>query len=78
MTRKSILRKRYAQCIKENQGFIEIINKLNRENSDYIMIKNPECIIHTNKLNLESDKVITKKIDKVKVTMKVRFGVYFM
>ncbi len=37
---------------KENQGFIDIINKLNRENSDYIMIKIPETTIHTNKLNL--------------------------
>tara|TARA_B100001248_G_scaffold230471_1_gene190402 strand:- start:5303 stop:6319 length:1017 start_codon:yes stop_codon:yes gene_type:complete len=75
---KIVLRKKYAQCIKENRGFIEIINKLNRENSDYIMIKNPECIIHTNKLNLESDKVITKKIDKVKVTMKVRWSILYV
>jgi len=43
---KIVLRKKYAQCIKENQGFIDIINKLNRENSDYIMIKNPETTIH--------------------------------
>ena len=75
---KIVLRKKYAQCIKENQGFIDIINKLNRENSDYIMIKNPETTIHTNKLNLESDKVITKKIDKVKVTKKVRWSILYV
>ena len=27
---KIVLRKKYAQCIKENRGFIEIINKLKK------------------------------------------------
>jgi len=43
---KVVLRKKYAVCIKENQGFIDIINKLNRENNDYIMINKPDIIIH--------------------------------
>ena len=58
---KIVLRKKYAVCIKENQDFIEMINKLNRVDNDYIMIKNPENTIHKN-LDEKSDK--PKKSDK--------------
>ena len=43
---KVVLRKKYAQYIKENDEFIEIIQRLTRENSDYIMINKPETTIH--------------------------------
>ena len=43
---KIVLRKKYAVCIKENTKFIEIIQRLNRDNSDYIMIKKPDTTIH--------------------------------
>jgi predicted NAD-dependent protein-ADP-ribosyltransferase YbiA (DUF1768 family) len=43
---KIVLRKKYAVCIKENTKFIEIIQRLNKDNSDYIMIKKPDMIIH--------------------------------
>lgn len=58
---KISLRKKYAQCIKENNDFIEMIKVLNKVDSDYIMIKNPETIIHKN-LDEKSDK--PKKSDK--------------
>ena len=59
--KRLFLRKKYAVCIKENQDFIEMINKLNRVDNDYIMIKNPENTIHKN-LDEKSDK--PKKSDK--------------
>jgi hypothetical protein len=43
---KISLRKKYAQCIKENGGFIEMMKVLNREMDDYIMINKPETTIH--------------------------------
>ena len=43
---KVSLRKRYAQLIKETNDFIEIMRRLNKDNSDYIMIKKPDIIIH--------------------------------
>jgi hypothetical protein len=43
---KIVLRKKYAVCIKENTKFIEIIQRLNKDNSDYIMIKKPDMTIH--------------------------------
>ena len=60
---KVVLRKKYAVCIKENQGFIDIINKLNRENSDYIMIKNPETTIHK-KIEEKEKKPVKEKPKK--------------
>ena len=63
---KVVLRKKYAQCIKENNDFIEMIKSLNKVDSDYIMIKNPENIIHKN--IGEKSKVVNKplKSDKPK------------
>ena len=55
---KIVLRKKYAVLIKENTEYIELINYLNRENSDYIMIQKPECIIH--KKTEEAKEEITK------------------
>lgn len=43
---KIVLRKKYAQLVKETQDFIEMIQKLNRENIDYIMINKPDTTIH--------------------------------
>ena len=62
---KIILRKKYAQLVKETQGFIEIIQKLNRENSDYIMINKPDTTIHKRE---EKSEVVKKplKTDKPK------------
>ena len=59
---KIILRKKYAQLVKETQGFIEIIQRLNRENSDYIMINKPDTTIHK---KLEEDKIEEIKADKL-------------
>lgn len=55
---KIVLRKKYAVLIKENTEYIELINYLKRENSDYIMIQKPECIIH--KKTEEAKEEITK------------------
>lgn len=60
---KVVLRKKYAVCIKENQEFIEMIQKLNRVDNDYIMIKKSETTIHK-KLDEKSDK--PKQSDKPK------------
>ena len=59
---KVVLRKKYAVCIKENQEFIEMIQKLNRVDNDYIMINKPECIIHK---KIEEDKIEEIKEDKL-------------
>jgi len=66
---KISLRKKYAVCIKENREFIEMIQKLNRVNNDYIMIKNHETTIHKN-LDEKSDEpkkqIKPKKSDEPK------------
>ena len=62
---KIVLRKKYAQCVKETQDFIEMIQKLNRENSDYIMINKPDTTIHKRE---EKSEIVKKplKTDKPK------------
>ena len=62
---KIVLRKKYAVLVKETQDFIEMIQKLNRENSDYIMINNPDTTIHKME---EKSEVVKKplKTDKPK------------
>jgi len=67
---KVVLRKKYAVCIKENQGFIEIINKLNKENSDYIMIEKPDTTIHKKREEKEKKPVKENKPVKEKPTKK--------
>jgi len=57
------LRKKYSVLIKETDDFIEIIKSLNKENNDYIMIKNPETTIHK---KLEENKTDKEKSDKEK------------
>ncbi len=62
---KIVLRKKYAQLVKENSNFIEIIQRLNKENSDYIMIEKPDTTIHKRE---EKSEVVKKplKTDKPK------------
>jgi len=50
---KVVLRRKYAVLIKENDEFVELINKLNKEN-DFIMIENSECIVHKNDVSDEN------------------------
>jgi len=52
---KKDLRIKYAQLIKENGVFIDMIIELRKPNTDFIMIKSPKVIDH-NKKNKSSDK----------------------
>jgi len=76
------LRQKYVVLIQENKEFIDMIIKLRKPNTDYIMIKDPKIVIHTDKLNIESDKepekILTKKEDKSKNTMKVRWSILYV
>jgi len=58
---KVILRRKYAQCIKENDEFIELIKSLRTQENDYIMINKPEITIHK---NIEEDKPKEKTKEK--------------
>lgn len=62
---KIVLRKKYAQLIKETNDFIEIIQRLNKDNSDYIMIKKSDTSIHKSE---EKSEIVKKplKTDKQK------------
>ena len=62
---KKDLRIKYAQLIRENGGFIDMIEELRKPNTDYIMIQKPKVIDHNKKGSVE-DKKEDKKEDKVK------------
>lgn len=51
---KVVLRRKYAVLIKENDEFIELINKLNKEENDFIMIEKSDCTIHKNDVSDEN------------------------
>jgi len=60
------LRKKYAVLIQENKEFINMIIELRKTNTDYIMSKKPEIIIHNkHKEDKEKDKDKDKE-DKAK------------
>ncbi len=51
---KVVLRRKYAVLIKENDEFIELINKLNKEENDFIMIEKSDCTVHKNDVSDEN------------------------
>jgi len=62
---KVVLRRKYAQCIKENDEFIELIKILRKQENDYIMINKPETTIHKNIEKEEKPKEKPKEKTKV-------------
>jgi len=67
---KVVLRKKYAQCIKENEEFIEIMKNLNRESSDFIMINKPGLTIHKKQGENVKEKPKVEKPKKSRVEKK--------
>ena len=57
------LRRKYAILIQENKEFIDMIIKLRKPNTDYIMIEKPK-VIHHSKGSVEKDKPKEDKEDK--------------
>ena len=51
---KVVLRRKYAVLIKENDEFIELINKLNKEENEFIMIEKSDCTVHKNNVSDEN------------------------
>ena len=62
------LRQKYAVLIQENKEFIDMIIKLRKPNTDYIMIKDPKVIHHSNKKPKEKDKEEKPKEKEDKIT----------
>jgi hypothetical protein len=60
---KVVLRRKYAELIKENHGFIDIINKLIKPDIEFIMIKKPEITNHQKPKDNTKDKKDDKKDD---------------
>ena len=65
---KVVLRRKYAVLIKENDEFVELINKLNKGETDFIMIEKSDCTVHKNDVSDEnkSEKDTGPKKEKVK------------
>lgn len=55
------LRKKYAVLVNESKEFIDMIIELRKPNTDFICIKQPECIHHDTKTNkpLKTEKIQT-------------------
>ena len=64
---KVVLRRKYAELIKENSEFIDIINKLRKHDIDFIMTEKPDITDHQKVKDKSKDKSKDSFDDQVKL-----------
>ena len=65
------LRKKYAILVNESKEFMDMIIKLRKQNTDFICIKQAECIHHDTKVNTKEKRPTTKSDDSDKLIDKI-------